>query len=248
MEVGTVRRGLVQAGLLVALLVLATSATAGAATRQAYGQKCAEAWVGKKGTKAYRAYVPACVRAAIAATATASRAGDSYDGNPNRARGAAACNREAAFAPPRNTEAKRKGFNACVRAAIAAQKAFASRGKVLRATLTGANEVPGPGDPDGAGTARVTVNLGQRQVCFDLTVTGLTDVVAAHVHVGDATVAGDVVIPLAPLPAVGATSHGCIGDLDRALLKALIKNPSGYYVNVHSSDFTAGAIRGQLRA
>jgi hypothetical protein len=32
----------------------------------------------------------------------------------------------------------------------------------------------------------------------------------------------------------------------RATIKAIKKNPSGYYVNIHTSDFPAGAIRGQL--
>jgi CHRD domain len=31
-----------------------------------------------------------------------------------------------------------------------------------------------------------------------------------------------------------------------ATIKAILKTPSGYYVNIHTSDFGAGAIRGQL--
>jgi hypothetical protein len=242
------RRRLVIAGLLALLVAATTTASAGAAPRKAYGQKCAEAWVGKKGTAQYRAYFPACVRAAIAATAAASNAGNGYDSAPNLARGKAACAHEAAFAPPRNTAVKRRAFNACVRAAIAAQRAFARRGKPLEATLTGASEAPTPGDADGAGTAKLTVNAGQRQVCFDLVVTGLTDVMAAHVHAGAAGVAGPIVITLAPLPAVGVTGHGCVGDLPRSLLQDLVRHPSAYYVNVHTSDFPGGAIRGQLGA
>ncbi len=37
-------------------------------------------------------------------------------------------------------------------------------GRKLQTTLTGAAEVPGPGDTDGAGTAEITVNAGQSQV------------------------------------------------------------------------------------
>jgi hypothetical protein len=240
------RRGLVAACLLALLATAAVSAPAGAATRQQYGKKCGDAWVGKRGTAAYRAYFPACVHAAIAAVKAANAAGDGYDTDPSRARGKAACAHEPAFAPPRNTVAKRKAFNACIRAAVAAQKAFARRGRPATIALTGANEVPGPGDPDGTGSAKITLNVGQRQVCFDLTVANLTDVMAAHIHSGAAGVAGPIVITLAPLPAVGGTSHGCVGNLDRSLVQDLLHHPAAYYVNVHSSDFMAGAIRGQL--
>ena len=42
-------------------------------------------------------------------------------------------------------------------------------GRPLTASLTGAAEVPGPGDPDGTGTALITLNQGQNEVCFELT-------------------------------------------------------------------------------
>jgi hypothetical protein len=43
-------------------------------------------------------------------------------------------------------------------------------GRPLTTALTGAAEVPGPGDPDGKGTAVITLNQGQKEVCFELTV------------------------------------------------------------------------------
>jgi hypothetical protein len=51
---------------------------------------------------------------------------------------------------------------------------------------------------------------------------------------------------LAPLPALGGTAHGCVADVPRALVRAIAQTPSSYYVNVHSSEFPDGAIRGQL--
>ncbi len=43
-------------------------------------------------------------------------------------------------------------------------------GRPITIRLTGAAEVPGPGDPDGTGTARLTLNPGKNQVCYELTV------------------------------------------------------------------------------
>src|SRR5687768_11368736 len=56
-------------------------------------------------------------------------------------------------------------------------------GVLLTATLTGAAEVPGPGDPDGSGTVRLTLNRGQAEVCFALEVTNIAPATAAHIHV-----------------------------------------------------------------
>ena len=116
-------------------------------------------------------------------------------------------------------------------------------GRPLATTLTGAAEVPGPGDPDGSGTASIRLNPGQGEVCFELAVSGIAPATAAHIHVGPAGVAGPVVVGLAP-PTSG-TSSGCV-SADPALIKAIIQNPEQYYVNVHNAEFPAGAVRGQL--
>jgi hypothetical protein len=53
-----------------------------------------------------------------------------------------------------------------------------------------------------------------------------------------------VVVPLTPPDAAGV-SGGCVSAAS-ATIKAILKKPSGYYVNIHTSDFGDGAIRGQL--
>src|SRR5262245_25092371 len=60
----------------------------------------------------------------------------------------------------------------------------------LEAVLTGANEVPGPGDPDGSGHATFTIDTIALTVIWDVTVANLDTVVAAHIHPGVAGVAG----------------------------------------------------------
>ena len=117
-------------------------------------------------------------------------------------------------------------------------------GRPLAATLTGEAEVPGPGDPDGSGTARVTLNVGQREVCFVLTAEDIEPATAAHIHEGEAGAAGPVAVGLEP-PTDGMSS-GCVADVDRDLIREILRDPSGYYVNVHNAEYPAGAIRGQL--
>jgi hypothetical protein len=118
-------------------------------------------------------------------------------------------------------------------------------GRSLSTTLTGAAEVPGPGDPDGSGTATITVNPGRGVICYELSVEDITlPAVGAHIHVGSADEAGDVVVGLMP-PDESGFSSGC-AEVSRELALAIIQDPENYYVNVHTSDFTAGAVRGQL--
>jgi hypothetical protein len=94
-------------------------------TANAYGKYCLAAMPSgmTRGSAAFRAYFNPCVRAANQAAAAARQAGDAGTSSADKTRGVAACTKQTAFAPPRNTAAKRSGFAACVKAAIAAQKA-----------------------------------------------------------------------------------------------------------------------------
>lgn len=105
---------------------------------------------------------------------------------------------------------------------------------------------PYQGDADGTGTALLTVNHGQREVCWDLTVTGVAlPATAAHIHKAAAGIRGPIVVALSAPDASGQAS-GCVSDRDRALLKDIMTNPADYYVNVHTTEYPAGAVRGQL--
>lgn len=117
-------------------------------------------------------------------------------------------------------------------------------GRPLTASLSGAEEVPNPGDPDGSGMAHVTVNPGLGEVCYTLMVSGIEPARAAHIHLGEAGVAGPVVIGLSA-PTDGSSS-GCISGVDRDIALNILKNPHEYYVNVHNAEFPGGALRGQL--
>jgi hypothetical protein len=116
-------------------------------------------------------------------------------------------------------------------------------GRLLTTTLTGAAEVPGPGDPDGKGFAAVTVNPGKGLVCYTLSVSGISTATGAHIHEAPRGEVGPVVVGLKP-PTNGFSS-GC-AKVDHALAKDILKNPADYYVNIHNADYPDGALRGQL--
>jgi CHRD domain-containing protein len=122
------------------------------------------------------------------------------------------------------------------------------RGNRLAANLTGAKEVPGPGDPDGRGKARI--QLEKDQICFELSWRKIDAPTAAHIHVGSREEAGPVVVGLlnvlAPGLAAPVSSVGGCASADPALIADIRRHPSAYYVNIHNVFFPAGAIRGQL--
>lgn len=128
--------------------------------------------------------------------------------------------------------------------AVAAAAPAAAGGRPFTTDLTGEAEVtaagvPNQGDLDGTGAASLTINPGRGEICWTITVDGVEPITAAHIHVGDATTAGPVVVPLSPY------EGGCT-DVDRDLARAILMDPDGYYVNVHNASFPAGALRGQL--
>src|SRR5688572_19270671 len=93
-------------------------------------------------------------------------------------------------------------------------------GRPLTAALIGAAEVPGPGDADGTGTAKITLNHGQGQICYELNVSNIGTATAAHIHTGGSTVAGPVLVGL-EAPADGS-SEGCV-NLAKDKIKAILK-------------------------
>lgn len=116
-------------------------------------------------------------------------------------------------------------------------------GTPLSATLLGANEVPRLGDPDGMGTAELTLNQGQGTITYSIEVTGIDMPTAAHIHEAGAGVAGPVIIGLNP--PVNGVSSGVV-FLDKEEIKEIRMNPELYYVNVHNAIYPGGALRGQL--
>ena len=110
----------------------------------------------------------------------------------------------------------------------------------LHATLLGKSETP-KGDPDGRGTAEIKIT--GRRVCWEIKVSGVQTIVAAHIHKGRPGAAGPVIVPFGKV----FKAKGCT-TTTAAIAAAIQKAPSAYYVNVHNAKYPGGALRGQLRS
>ena len=115
----------------------------------------------------------------------------------------------------------------------------------LAATLTGVQEVPGPGDPDATGTAEVRVDPRQAELCWNLYVRQTDAATAAHIHRAPAGAAGPPVVTLTT-PGPDGHSEGCAA-VEEMLGRQIAMQSHLFYVNVHTAAFPAGALRGQLR-
>ena len=120
--------------------------------------------------------------------------------------------------------------------------AAAHGGRPLHATLLPGNQEP-PTASSGSGTALVTLNQGQGEVCWDISVRDLTSpVILAHNHQGAAGTNGPVVVDFME-PVNGL--NGCV-HADAALIAEIRAHPGEFYVNVHTTMFPTGEVRGQL--
>ncbi len=115
----------------------------------------------------------------------------------------------------------------------------------LRASLTGLQVVPGPGDPDGSGTAEIRVNPAGAEICWKLYARGIDPASAAHVRRGAAGSNGPSVVPLTS-PGADGQSEGC-APIDQGLAREMAGQSFNFHVSVHNAAFPEGAIRGQLR-
>ncbi len=110
--------------------------------------------------------------------------------------------------------------------------------------LRGGAEVPGPGDPDGRSSI-AHFDFSDDELCYNIRVDNIAPATAAHIHEGPAGVAGPILITLTKPDASGVVA--ACQAVDPAVVKDILENPQGYYVNVHNAEFPGGAVRGQLQ-
>ncbi len=109
------------------------------------------------------------------------------------------------------------------------------------AFLSGTNEVPAV-NTAATGLGYFTYNRVTKMLHYDLSVNNMISVTASHLHTGTVGVPGPVAIPL-NTPTTGS-SIGTVGPLNATQEATLFGG--GYYVNVHSSFFPGGEVRGQV--
>ena len=106
-------------------------------------------------------------------------------------------------------------------------------------------DLKGSSEPNATGTAVVRIRKDAGMVCYRLHAANVTlPTVAAHIHRGGPTVNGPVVVPFTA-PGADGNSDGCTAAAP-ALIDEIIGNPAGFYVNVHTKEHPAGAMRAQL--
>lgn len=128
-------------------------------------------------------------------------------------------------------------------------------------SLAGSNEVPKATGSTGTATATYVISADGSTIHFVLTVTNVANITAAHIHFGNASVSGPVIVPLyigAKIngPFTGILAQGNItassislggspSVQNMAQLIAAIKGGQTY-TNVHTTAWPAGEIRGQI--
>ena len=114
--------------------------------------------------------------------------------------------------------------------------------RAFGALLSGATEVPANASTS-TGTATVALSDNLSQIAYFLSVTGALTPTMSHIHTGTVGVAGPIAVPLS-----GAFNPGDLISGTGALAPDQVQTllSGGYYVNVHSTAFPGGELRGQL--
>jgi CHRD domain len=137
----------------------------------------------------------------------------------------------------------------CMALTLAAASAASAARNPLFAALNGKNEIAqdgtkGAGDDNGAGSFSAVIK--NTALCYGLAVRDIETPIAAHIHRGGPNKNGPIVVPLTA-PEAGDPGHSSnCTTLSSRLIGQIRRNPGRFYVNVHTGDFEAGAIRGQL--
>jgi hypothetical protein len=109
------------------------------------------------------------------------------------------------------------------------------------AKLTGSGQVP-PNPSKGSGTVVVTADTKTNKVCWTLSYKDLLAApIATIIHKAPKGQTGPGVIPFGGK----VIRKGCVISPSN-IVRAFVRNPTGYYVSIHTKKFPDGEIAGQL--
>lgn len=127
---------------------------------------------------------------------------------------------------------------------------------IATATLSGSEETP-PNASAGLGFATLVYESASDSLVYSVTFAGLSaPLAAAHIHIGPAGVAGPIIFPFSGVPSdTSGTFAGILTAADltprpgaSTFAEALAAIQAGdTYINLHTSNFPGGEIRGQLQ-
>lgn len=110
-------------------------------------------------------------------------------------------------------------------------------------SMFGHNETGKGAGEKASGDFSAELDLANGRMCYMLEIQGLEGFTAAHIHEG---VKGKDGPPVVTLELLGDDGEDICVEVDKDLLKKMSRRQANFYVNVHTEDFPAGAIRGQL--
>jgi CHRD domain len=143
------------------------------------------------------------------------------------------------------TQALLLGATAVLAAALIAPSG-ASAGTLLTSHLTGKQIVnPSGGDPAGSATVILKVNRQKARICWTLNYKKLTGIRGMFLHKGGpGQIARPIVTFFTGSQPNGA--HGCAKNLKKRIVKRLKRKGGNHYLDITTSKYPNGAVRGQL--
>jgi hypothetical protein len=116
----------------------------------------------------------------------------------------------------------------------------------LTASGSGSSEVPAAASASDTIAATVDIDPQAGTITYTVSFQGSEPVAAGHIHKGASGVSGPVVVMF---DAAVINAHGTATvTVAKSLAAAIVADPAGYYVNVHTKSHLSGAARGQLTA
>ncbi|PSN62260.1 hypothetical protein BS50DRAFT_638813 [Corynespora cassiicola Philippines] len=126
---------------------------------------------------------------------------------------------------------------------------------------------PVPGQEGAKGVFKFGINVADNTICYNITLSGVTGdyqspaITATHIHEAAKGASGPprIAIPNPQGPDDRRISYGCLtGPFETGVLnngtdtgtnfhvKEIVDNPTGFFADTHTVQFSLGAVRGQL--